>query len=206
MRETIFVAVIIGVLAFGSGVAAQEELGSERIGNILPSAAIFGEGWTVQRNSFVPQAFDQGDSPAMAARGQFYTGERGGRALVDVVMPGGTLRDARQAWEEMADWVSLVEQHTFDEGTLSSWELDDLEPPDGCVDTVRGEGYSYIDSAEIGATLCDTGEGYYIYVMVSGTIQNSGIAYTHHMASDMVVSAMLGRGPLARRLATPTIR
>lgn len=202
MRATIIVA-CVGALVLGSGVAAQGELEPEHIGDTLPSAAIFGEGWTTQGSSFIPHAFDQRGSPVVAARGQFYTGERGGRALVDVVMPGNTLRDAREAWDEMADWVSRIEQHTFDDATMSSWELDELEPPEGCVDSLRAEGYSYIDSAEVGATLCDTGEGYYIYVMVSGNLQNSGIRYQHHTASDMVVSAMLGHGPLARRIATP---
>lgn len=80
-----------------------------------------------------------------------------------------------------------------------------MTPPTGCVDVERAEGDSYIDAAQVGATLCDTGDGFYLYVMVSGSIENDGIRYDYHTASDMIVSAMLGYGPLAPRLATPSV-
>lgn len=202
MRSTGLVIFFVGWVASGLSALAQDDLGPERIGDVLPSAAIFGEGWTTLGPSFVPRAFENEDA-VLASRGQYYTGDRGARALVDVVLPAETFRDARVAWDEMTIWVNQVESHTYDDESLGSWELTDIPPPVGCVDAVRGEGLSYIDTAPAGATLCDTGEGYYIYAMVSGAIENNGIRYDYHTASDMIVSAMLGHGPLAPRVATP---
>lgn len=200
MRSTVVLVALVAAFMAASMTTAQSELGPERIGDILPSAVVFGEGWTTLGDSFVPEAFT--DNSVLSARGQYYVSARGSRALVDVVMPGDSLRDARETWDVMASWTAAVEQHTYDDDSLDSYDLARMDPPAGCVDAKRGEGTSYIDSAEVGATLCDAGEGYYIYVMVSGGIENRGARYEYHVASDIIASAMLGVGPLARRAAT----
>lgn len=189
------------MLAFSPTVVAKQDVQPERLGDVLPSAAVFGDGWTTIGDAFEPKAI--ADEPILAARGRQYMSDRGDRALVDVVLPEETLHDAREAWEIMTGWIDPVEQHTYDDDSLTQRELEDLDPPLGCVDAERGAGTSYIDANHVGATLCDTGDGYYMYARVSGTIRNNGVRYDYHTASDMIVSAMLGYGPLAPRPATP---
>lgn len=198
MPATVVIAVLIGLLHLTPPGASRQEVDLEHLDETLPSADLFGNAWSHSNPYSLPD-----NSSFRETQVATYWGPYGGRAFVYLVAPNGSMANQRVAWARMVNAVDAVEQYTLQDQTDTTYELSQQRGTEGCNESYRAEGIDPIDTYPTGATLCDSGKGFFIYVMVSGELKHGSQKYELHEASDAIVSAMLGYGPLAQFSATP---
>lgn len=188
MRYLLFV--LVSLLVFGSSsIASAQDDDLEPGPNaaaMLPEAALFGQGWT-QVDIVSPDAVTSSShamSPDVFSEGAagVYVGPDGSRALIVQYLLTENRVAVRTSWELVGD---VLNYFTFFEDVDYGRE-DDLallDPPAGCLEARRTEGFETGFLTPFGGTICAPNDDSLLLVLIYGTVNDqSGVD-----ASDSVV-------------------
>ena len=172
-----------------AGVRAQDDPA-----DLLLEADALGPGW---EDAAAPVGFDPADLFDDAALAGF-NGPAGARVIVGVFVLPDSVRASSDAVALVEQWTNRAYTYTAQgaEGVLYPADLEELDLPLGCDEALRAEGDAYIDGYPTGGTMC-VADDLLLFALVSGELVVGDDALRYHAASDVVVSGMLGEGPLA---------
>lgn len=185
----------IGMVASSASVAAQateEPAPGATAASTLPSAKIFGDGWS-QSDVISPDAIMQYDfkmSPDVFREGAagIYAGPKGSRAIVVNLLLTSNRVAIRKSWEDASALMDAINRPV-----VSDYERDkalELMPsPQGCLEAKRAEGVENVFRFASGSTLCAASDDSVLLVTVYGPVNNqTGVA-----ASDAITLAIAGK-------------
>lgn len=156
-------------------------------GKYLPAETDLGPGWS----KIWEAGIDPGAELFKEGVKAVYGGANGSRAVVYAWVIQDSTTAVRRSWESTAE---LLSSQRYEWASDYDWsqadEIDNLDPPTGCVEASRNEGTDPNSQYPAGLTLCAVDPDVIVLTIVSGELgEESG-----YLASDALVQLALAAG------------
>jgi hypothetical protein len=194
MRISILLLLVVTLFASSTSVSAQateEPVPGDTASSSLPSAKIFGDGWS-QADIVSPDAIEQYGftmSPDVFREGAvgIYLGPNGSRAVVVNLLLTDNRIAIRKSWEDASVLMEVINRPVSTDYERDK-ELELLAAPKGCLEAKRAEGVERVFGLASGTTLCAASDDSLLLVSVFGPVTGkTGVA-----ASDALTAAIVG--------------